>query len=638
MFRQRLSLALFHATWVVKCPFPPPPQSAFVPAEGIFIAEPVGAEGTPLHSIVEPTATWEQLWAELGKKGKRVALMRGTAQCGKTSFAHRAAFYAKRKLSPFEDVCVHLVQDVAEALKWVNDRHTLGLDEKTLIIFDEAHAWFAKVAAQDLLNRVLKDVVSCRVVFLTTSVLGDHKLLNNTPKELKDRQYWFFGPSIDESSVTQYIAKCLAGKFTEHTRKTLTRSLFRMCGNNIALVSVVLQQAHSDPANFRLSPLLTFDCRILGGGNGDWGPEEVAVMREIAAVGFKEIAFATATATIQNLIRKGQIAPTATKLVVGAAAFQTFARDEQQLFSFTHAFQAERVGIILAAPHTTVHAVPKSAAECFVFALPFMPAVSFRQSEGDTSTLQEAPLQHGFSNALHRAQIAFVPEAALRDPTTRKKGHPFTVDFIIHPAGIVGGVAIEFLSDGEKHKTSLAKHVGRFQLQGGTYKLFVEPGRHLVVSWQIIDNAEPLGPSCCIVTPHPQRGWNVFCLRWNIDGSEKTLLVPRIAVPVDTNGVPARTYSPDAPRVVWVRIVPKDDPTKASKATAFRVTPAIADMDGLKDAVKAKMSNTLKDVDAVMLKVYAHDAATGGWVEVTKASTPLAPNDEETAYHVVVGS
>ena len=46
----------------------------------------------------------------------------------------------------------------------------------------------------------------------------------------------------------------------------------------------------------------------------------------------------------------------------------------------------------------------------------------------------------------------------------------------------------------------------------------------------------------------------------------------------------------------------------------------------------------LRDVSSFKLKVYAHDTTTGAWVEVMKASTLLAPNEEGTAYHVVVGS
>ena len=48
-------------------------------------------------------------------------------------------------------------------------------------------------------------------------------------------------------------------------------------------------------------------------------------------------------------------------------------------------------------------------------------------------------------------------------------------------------------------------------------------------------------------------------------------------------------------------------------------------------------SNPKEPLNFFKLKVYAHDA-TGKWVEVPKASAPLTPNTEETAYHVVVGS
>ena len=109
----------------------------------------------------------------------------------------------------------------------------------------------------------------------------------------------------------------------------------------------------------------------------------------------------------------------------------------------------------------------------------------------------------------------------------------------------------------------------------------------------------------------------------------------------DRIGMPNVVVPPPPPATItttfWAQLVPPaEDPTQRSKAVAFRVKPDIPDIDGLKKAVKAEMPNALKDVDAVMLKVYAHDAATGGWVEVMKASTLLAPNEEETAYHVLV--
>ena len=79
-------------------------------------------------------------------------------------------------------------------------------------------------------------------------------------------------------------------------------------------------------------------------------------------------------------------------------------------------------------------------------------------------------------------------------------------------------------------------------------------------------------------------------------------------------------------------MLPADDPTLPSKAVAFQVTPAIANMDGLKKAVRPD----LLPYQAAQLKVFAH-AATGVWVEVPEDAL-LVPNDKATAYHVVVGS
>ena len=71
----------------------------------------------------------------------------------------------------------------------------------------------------------------------------------------------------------------------------------------------------------------------------------------------------------------------------------------------------------------------------------------------------------------------------------------------------------------------------------------------------------------------------------------------------------------------WARLVPPaEDPTQHSKAVAFRVTPIIADIDGLKKAVKAENDDVT--VPSRLLKVYAHDA-TGGWVEMPE-DAPLS--------------
>jgi hypothetical protein len=78
-----------------------------------------------------------------------------------------------------------------------------------------------------------------------------------------------------------------------------------------------------------------------------------------------------------------------------------------------------------------------------------------------------------------------------------------------------------------------------------------------------------------------------------------------------------------------------DDATKSSTAVAFKVSPTTNDIDSLKKAVKVENANDLKDIDARHLKVYAC-IGEGVWAEVSKASTPLIGNTEETAYHVVV--
>ena len=95
--------------------------------------------------------------------------------------------------------------------------------------------------------------------------------------------------------------------------------------------------------------------------------------------------------------------------------------------------------------------------------------------------------------------------------------------------------------------------------------------------------------------------------------------------------------TPTVPNTFWAQLMlPAEDPTLPSKAVAFRVTPAIPDIDGLKKAVKAEVPEKLVGIASIDLKVYAHDATTGKWVEVTEPWAPLAANTGETAYHVLV--
>ena len=84
----------------------------------------------------------------------------------------------------------------------------------------------------------------------------------------------------------------------------------------------------------------------------------------------------------------------------------------------------------------------------------------------------------------------------------------------------------------------------------------------------------------------------------------------------------------------WAQLMlPAEDPTQLSKAVAFRVTPVIADIDGLKKAVKAENDDIT--IPSRLLKVYAYDDATRAWVEVPE-DAPLVANVKATAYHVIV--
>ena len=85
--------------------------------------------------------------------------------------------------------------------------------------------------------------------------------------------------------------------------------------------------------------------------------------------------------------------------------------------------------------------------------------------------------------------------------------------------------------------------------------------------------------------------------------------------------------------IFWAQLVPPKGSRFSSqrKAVAFQVTPAIANIDGLKDAVKVKMMLT---TPAPHLRVFAHNPATCVWVELTKMSATITPNTEDTAYRV----
>ena len=54
------------------------------------------------------------------------------------------------------------------------------------------------------------------------------------------------------------------------------------------------------------------------------------------------------------------------------------------------------------------------------------------------------------------------------------------------------------------------------------------------------------------------------------------------------------------------------------------MSPTMNNIDGLKDAAKAKKHITLKDVEADTLKVFVHDADMGVWAEVPTPHPPVS--------------
>ena len=149
----------------------------------------------PYNAVVESEEAWKILLEHL--KAERVALLRGTAQCGKTSFCLRGVFYSKKPGTCLSEYDVRFVEqcDAQQAF-----RQFCKLEQdftKTILVFDEAHEWFAAEAYShqaELLTFLLKTAGpdGCRVVFVATSTLGDHKLKLVSPADLGSNQFWFF--------------------------------------------------------------------------------------------------------------------------------------------------------------------------------------------------------------------------------------------------------------------------------------------------------------------------------------------------------------------------------------------------------------------------------------------------------------
>ena len=105
--------------------------------------------------------------------------------------------------------------------------------------------------------------------------------------------------------------------------------------------------------------------------------------------------------------------------------------------------------------------------------------------------------------------------------------------------------------------------------------------------------------------------------------------IPVLVIPSDT--LPQERVRSGPPSAVWVQQL--SDSTMLFVGSAFMAFPRFNFIDGLKKAIREEKPS-LKDVDADRLTIYTQDAA-GKWIEVTKQSTALKENAEETPYGFV---
>jgi hypothetical protein len=278
-----------------------------------------------------------------------------------------------------------------------------------------------------------------------------------------------------------------------------------------------------------------------------------------------------------------------------------FNAGDEVMFTFTNALQADRLRLRLRAPHVKRTFTPTNAVEFCIFALASMPVWSFLLADAEAaSVFQEDTLQKGFAMALALCGFAFQPEVAVRAGRRRRRGRPPAVDFVVRAGGSTS--AIELLCDAETNKQSLACHCNRFVAirgyeaakNGQMYRRYA--GDFCVVSFQMefdescfVGLDEAVSKNVLVVTPHPARGWSVLCVhRMGRD----TVHVPRTGVPVKPDGNVAQEHVPDALATVWVQ------PTGNTRGSAFKVAPASNDIDGLKDAIKAKKNPELNQIAA----------------------------------------
>ena len=594
-------------------------------------------------SIVESLSEWKDLVARLLQNQNRNLLLRGTCQSGKSSFLLRGAFYAhnnllevnvgKRKVRVAR-VLPKMSADATAVIKALDDEEkksdiTRGGDaspkDVVIFAFDEAHVWWNQHPR--LVERFLKWRLPDHVgaIWATTAAPLDD--LAVTPAELADSQFWFRGPTVDRERLNTFVAGRLRGDpfHLGDDAQRHARAIVGACDSHIGLTKAML---HFSANNVELgrgvnfAPSLLYEQRALGGGNGPWSEDRLAVMHELlrsGSVGFREKNSSSFDDALKSLVRKGYLAPvmppsSAAEKNIEPVYLPVSGQDDAYFtrFTFGHALQAEKFRAL-----TRIDMSEVTAEKVVLALLPLMPTAPLMSSESakNETKLLKAPLQHGLSVAAHLLGAAIESERTMEmlGATSGAQQQLGRVDFVLLiPDKIKGGrlhrVAIELLSDNAADNKSLSEHVGRFRTSGaysravGDERVEPDDSSYVVVSFQrTFTGRHAPFKNTLIVTP-PQNsymGWG----RFNVYSPDVDVKV------VERNTVTVHAKRGDMlpPPVVDAEVIVSDI------RSTFRVTPSHPDVMSLKKAIKVERANQLSHVDAdeIVVKLKRDGAALG---------------------------
>ena len=604
----------------------------------------------PFGSSLESVDTWIQLIGILGML--KHMLLRGTCQAGKTSFAHRGTMYAAANMLPgVSAIHVFSPDEAAAACALLKREGPKDSEDLVIVCFDEAHRWFKE--NEKFVKNVAKFKQSprhFRFVWITTATqLPD---LDLTPRELTP--YWFHGPNVNHDELRKYVDLVLAVDTTlakdDSLRDRMARSIMMSCGLHVGLISALLRSAlYPRPDGSRdasrgvrcLHPSLLYNNRALGGGNGTWTTVQLELMKTLLRCGSVTLDLKSCHDEAKELVRKGYLAPVINYANVSAlCALGT----DASKFTFTHPFQADRFRAL-----STMQLTCKMSAQDVVVALlPLMPAHCFQSAalRGSTSALAEAPLQDGFYFAACTAGVAVDAEMAVRDcaapgedAAAAGRGRPPACDFVLRlPAAGASAedgrvwpdqrdVAIEFLTDNGDKNVSMKKHLDRFG-KGREYAAL--NSNFVVVSFEMKQTSTAITKNTMVVSPHPALGWSVFVVQTHGEKEAKYVarngvLDPALSHTVGTSSVASvGSGAPAVPAVVWVQ---QRSSAGQLVGVAFMVSPAMNNVDALKDAIKAKAPATVK-CDAFAISIFAPGATTPAEPDLA-----LSESDAKKPFH-----